>query len=406
MPIRLRHWGGGRPVVRLGVLVNPDAGLGGRLGFKGSDGRADEARAAGAEERSGPRMNEALGCLFSRLSSQLKGGGVADDVVFLTSGGNMGADWLPEEIFAISKVIHEAAATSGGNTSAADTKTAVQAMLEAGVELLIYAGGDGTTRDIVEALAAADAADLPLVGVPGGVKMHSGCFAASPKAACEVVAAWLAGDLLVAKTEVMDLDEQAYLQGRWSVKMFGEAATPSSPRWMQGAKMRVEAAGEDDVIEGLSNHLSEVIVTDENHLIIWGSGGTLRTIAENCGFEATLLGIDATRGSEQVGTDLSEKGILDLLDAHGDGSVTLLVSPMGGQGFLLGRGNLQLSPAVLRRIGVDGVLGIVTPAKMLTLTHLRIDTGEAELDALFQAKRYLKVLQGYRTTRLVKVAED
>jgi len=149
-----------------------------------------------------------------------------------------------------------------------------------------------------------------------------------------------------------------------------------------------------------------VIVADENQLIIWGSGGTLRTIAENCGFEATLLGIDATKGSEQVGTDLSEKGILDLLEAHGDGSVTLLVSPMGGQGFLLGRGNLQLSPAVLRRIGVDGVLGIVTPAKMLTLTHLRIDTGEAELDALFQAKRYLKVLQGYRTTRLLKVAED
>jgi len=393
-------------VVRLGVLVNPDAGLGGRLGFKGSDGRAKEARAAGAVDRSGPRMNEALGCLASRLSSQLKGDGTAGGLVFLTCGGSMGVDWLPKEISAKSEVVYKAASGAHENTTAEDTKAAVQAMLAAGVDLLIYAGGDGTTRDIVEALADADASELPLVGVPGGVKMHSGCFAASPKAACEVVAAWLAGDLLIAKTEVMDLDEQAYLQGRWSVRMFGEASTPSSPRWMQGAKMRVEAAGEEDVIDGLSDHVREVIVADENLLVIWGSGGTLRTIAENCEFEATLLGIDATRGSQQVGTDLSEKGILDLLDAHGDGPVTLLVSPMGGQGFLLGRGNLQLSPAVLARIGVDGVLGIVTPAKMLTLTHLRIDTGEVELDALFHAKRYLKVLQGYRTTRLLKVAED
>jgi len=122
-------------------------------------------------------------------------------------------------------------------------------------------------------------------------------------------------------------------------------------------------------------------------------------------FNPTLLGIDVTKGTEQIGTDLNEQSLLELIGNH-DGECTLLVSPMGGQGFLLGRGNLQLSPDVLRAIGIDAVLGVVTPAKMLTVAQLRIDTGEATLDAKFQEKKYLKVLQGYRTTRLLRVAVE
>ena len=180
---------------------------------------------------------------------------------------------------------------------------------------------------------------------------------------------------------------------------------PASPRWMQGAKMRVQATEEDEVLEALGDHIREVFVADSNRLIIWGSGGTLRTIAEGIGFTPTLLGIDATIGESQIGTDLNEETLLELISNH-EGDCTLLVSPMGGQGFLLGRGNLQLSPNVLRAIGIDAVMGVVTPAKMLTVTQLRIDTGDSELDAEFQAKKYLKVLQGYRTTRLLRVAVE
>ena len=366
------------------MIVNPDAGLGGRLGFKGSDGRADEARAAGAEDRSGPRMMLALQRCHDRL----------EDVEILTCSGNMGSNWCP--------IDHTVIFETPKRTSAQTTQEAVKSLCDSDIELLLYAGGDGTTRDIVEALIDPD---LPIIGVPGGVKMHSGCFAASPNAAAEVLIAWLEGDLLLARTEVMDLDEDLYREGTWSVKMFGEAMTPASPRWMQGAKMRVQAAAEDEVLEGLASHISDVFVEDENRLIIWGSGGTLRTIGQSLGFQPTLLGIDATLGASQVGTDLNESSLLELISQH-DGPCTLLVSPMGGQGFLLGRGNLQLSPDVLRAIGIDAVLGVVTPAKMLTVAQLRIDTGDADLDAEFQAKKYLKVLQGYRTTRLLRVAVE
>ena len=369
---------------RIGILVNPDAGLGGRLGFKGSDGRAAEARAAGAEDRSGPRMRQTLQRCQNRLM----------EIEILTCSNRMGSDWIPME--------HTVVFETPEQTFAETTREAVATLCEAGIELLLYAGGDGTTRDIIEALPNSE---LPVIGVPGGVKMHSGCFAASPNAAAEVLIAWLEGDLLLARTEVMDLDEEVYREGRWSVRMYGEAMMPASPRWMQGAKMRVEASEEDEVLEALGDHIQEVLIEDNERLVIWGSGGTLRTIAEGLGFNPTLLGIDASIGKKQVGTDLNEESLLELISEHG-GACTLLVSPMGGQGFLLGRGNLQLSPEVLRAIGIDAVLGVVTPAKMLTVAQLRIDTGDAELDAQFQAKKYLKVLQGYRTTRLLKVAAE
>ena len=369
---------------RVGLIVNPDAGLGGRLGFKGSDGRAAEARAAGAEDRSGPRMRQALERCGNRL----------EDVEIVTCSGRMGSDWVPGE----HTIVYDTPVT----TSADTTRDAVAILCEADIELLLYAGGDGTTRDIIEALPNSE---LPVIGVPGGVKMHSGCFAASPNAAAEVLIAWLEGDLLLARTEVMDLDEDVYRQGSWSVRMYGEAMMPASPRWMQGAKMRVQATEEEEVLEALGEHIAEVLVADSKRLIIWGSGGTLRTIAEGIGFAPTLLGIDATLGKEQVGTDLNEESLLELIKEHDD-DCTLLVSPMGGQGFLLGRGNLQLSPDVLRAIGIDAVLGVVTPAKMLTVAHLRIDTGDHDLDLQFQAKKYVKVLQGYRTTRLMRVAVE
>ncbi len=180
---------------------------------------------------------------------------------------------------------------------------------------------------------------------------------------------------------------------------------PASPRWMQGAKMRVQATEEDEVLEALGDHIREVFVEDSERLVIWGSGGTLRTIGEGIGFAPTLLGIDATIGEKQIGTDLNEESLLKLISNH-KGECTLLVSPMGGQGFLLGRGNLQLSPDVLRAIGIEAVMGVVTPAKMLTVNQLRIDTGDTNLDAEFQTKKYLKVLQGYRTTRLLRVAVE
>ena len=380
-------------MTRIGILVNPDAGLGGRLGYKGTDGRAAEARAAGAVDRSGPRMTDALS-RFSELLSHLR-----EAPHLMTCSGRMGSDWIPAGISFEEVVIAPAEST------AADTRKAVSELLDANIDLLFYAGGDGTTRDIVSALESAERTDLPLVGVPTGVKMHSGCFAATPRAAAEVLAAWLAGDLMLASTEVMDLDEVAYREGEWKVRMYAEVQTPSSPRWMQGAKMRVAAAEEEEVLEGLAAHVGELAEENPGMLIIWGSGGTLRAMSENLGMQTTLLGIDASRDGVLVGRDLAEDGLLKLLAESESDSVLLLLSPMGGQGFLIGRGNLQLSPEVLSAVGVDNILGVATPGKLAILSELRIDSGDADLDADIRERRYLRVLQGYRTTRLIKVAD-
>ena len=391
---------------RIGIVVNPDAGLGGRLALKGSDGQAELARSKGANDRSGPRMTESLEHLSSIISITL---GPWKDIEWWLMKGRMGDSWIPNSLGEVGRwnIIDE----TPQKTSADDTTSAVHTLVKHNVEMILYAGGDGTTRDIVNALIEIDASETPILGVPAGVKMHSGCFGASPRASAEALAAWITGDLLLARTEVMDLDEDLYRDGEWVVRMYGEANTPGSPRWMQGSKQRVERVSETEILEGLGDHIKETIEEKPEMLVIWGSGGTLRTLGDSIGYAISVLGIDATRGTEQIGTDLDEVGLIETVDSHkkafGDESeILLLLSPMGGQGFLIGRGNLQLSPDVLRRIGIDAILGVVTPAKLATLNSLRIDTGDAELDAEFRERKYLKALQGYRTTRLIRISAD
>ena len=397
--------------MRIGIVVNPDAGLGGRLGFKGSDGRAAEARAAGAEDRAGPRMKLALEALQSLLSSSLNRSDV--DLECLGWGGRMGGTWMTEPT---EKMTFTSIGLTPTETSVEETSQLVRDLVGGGVEAILYAGGDGTTRDIANTLESIgkEAQEIPLIGVPGGVKMHSGCFATTPKAAAEVTLAFLLGDLRCAITEVMDLDEEIYQEGIWKVRMYGEAWTPSSPRFMQGAKEQVERTSESDTIEGLAQHVESLLSSQDDLMVIWGSGGTLRRMGEFCGEELTLLGIDilgpAVNGERQSHTDLNEQQLPEVIAQHVDESGherprLLLLSPMGGQGFLIGRGNLQLSPDVLRMIGIENILGVATPAKLIGLNAVRIDTGEVELDQVFQTKRFIKILQGFRTTRLIRIEE-
>ena len=378
-------------IMRIGILVNPDAGLGGRLGFKGSDGRAKEAREAGAVDRSGPRMQQCISKFIELQQSSLNRIGVQP--TFVAWAGRMGGDWLQG-------VEYEQRQDSPSETTAEDTAALVLDLVAADVDAILYAGGDGTTRDVVNAL---DGNDTPLIGVPAGVKMHSGCFATTPNAAAEVLLAFLQGDLMVAITEVMDLDEEIYQQGEWKVRMYGEAWTPSSPRFMQGAKEQVERASEAETIEGLAKHIENLIEDDPELMVIWGSGGTLRRMGEHLGVELTLLGIDIQHKGT-IHSDLNEAKLLEHLVNY-DGPRLLLLSPMGGQGFLIGRGNLQLSPDVLRAIGLDSILGVATPSKLLGLSSVRIDTGDVALDEEFQQRRFVKLLQGYRTTRVIRVLE-
>ena len=381
-------------MARIGVLVNPDAGLGGRLGFKGSDGRADEARSSGAKDRAGPRMMEAITHIFNLIQSKK-----CLEFDLFVCGGKMGSDWIKEIPFPNLKVIGD----WQGKTSAKDTTLAVELLLEEDVDLIMYAGGDGTTRDIIETLESLESLELPLIGVPSGVKMYSGCFAEDTLAAAEVLAAWINGDLGFSTTEVLDMDEESYRLGEWKIDMFGQAITPASPLWIQGSKHQVQAVGEDEVLESLSEHILEIYVENENCLIIWGAGGSLNKIANLCNLDTTLLGIDISKGNKLIGTDLSEKELILILDNYSENEIVLLLSPMGGQGFLIGRGNLQLSPDVLRKIGIDNIMGVATPAKLLSISRIRIDTGDTSLDKEIRGKKYVKIIQGYRTIKIVKI---
>ena len=397
--------------MRIGVVVNPDAGLGGKLGFKGSDGRAEEARAAGAEDRAGPRMAHALNAFSTLLQGSLNR--TESNITLVGWEGRMGGTWVGDQN---DKLSFEPIGTTPETTADSDTHDLVCALVKAEVEAILYAGGDGTTRDIVNALESMGpkAQEVPLIGVPGGVKMHSGCFATTPKAAAEVALAFILGDLRCAITEVMDLDEDVYQEGVWKVRMYGEAWTPSSPRFMQGAKEQVERSSEVDTIEGLAHHVQTLLEDNPELMIVWGSGGTLRRMGEHVNLELTLLGIDAQgpdiAGQRTLYADLNEQDLLNVLAKHVDENGAprprlLLLSPMGGQGFLIGRGNLQLSPEVLRVIEFENILGVATPSKLIGLQAVRIDTGDPELDSEFQAKRFVKILQGFRTTRLIRIEE-
>ena len=190
--------------------------------------------------------------------------------------------------------------------------------------------------------------------------------------------------------------------------MYGEAWTPSSPRFMQGAKEQGERVSEEDTIEGLAHHVNTLLEDEPDLMVVWGSGGTLRRMGEHLNLDLTLLGIDVQHGGH-LHCDLNEQGLLEVIGGHvsddAQRPLLLLLSPMGGQGFLIGRGNLQLSPDVLRAIGHSTILGVATPSKLIGLEAVRIDTGDDDLDAEFQAKRFIKILQGFRTTRLIRVAE-
>ena len=376
--------------MRVGIVVNPDAGLGGKLGFKGSDGRAEEARNAGAQDRAGPRMQQCLNKFSDLLNSSLNRSKVIPELYAWE--GRMGGDWINNDYQSIGKTPEI--------TSAEDTGGLVEQLIALEIDVILYAGGDGTTRDIVNALGEVK---IPLIGVPGGVKMHSGCFATTPNAAAEVLFSFVIGDLTSSITEVMDLDEEVYLTGQWKVRMYGEALTPASPRYIQGAKQQVERSSEEEIIEGLASHLDELINSKPDLMVIWGSGGTLTLIGQLIGHELTLLGIDIQH-QNKIHKDLNEQELIQILSSH-QGEKLLLLSPMGGQGFLIGRGNLQLSPEVLRIIGIDCVLGVATPAKLIGLSTLRIETGEDTLDEEFRARKFVKMLHGYRTTRVIRVSD-
>ena len=331
---------------------------------------------------------------LSALKREIGRPGNDIQIRWLTCSGAMGADSLAAAGFGNARVVHEAPAETG----AGDTREAARAFVENGAELILFCGGDGTARDICGVVGDG----VPLLGIPAGVKMYSGVFAVTPARTAEVLVGFLNGRFTLSTVDVLDLDEEKYRDGEWAVRLYHSAVTPYEPDLTQQAKMLIDAVGDAEVKTEIADYVVEILAEHPDDMVLLGPGSTVATVAERLGVDNTLLGIDAYAGGRLVGRDLNERQILALFERHAE--CRLLVSPIGAQGFILGRGNLQLSPSVMRRIGRDNLLVIATPAKLARTGCLRVDTGDAKLDAEIVGDGFLPVITGSHRRRLVRLA--
>jgi len=373
---------------RIGFLINPIAGMGGRVGLKGSDGVVQLAIERGARPSSGLRAGEMLRLLRARLEDHP----APPDFVWLTCAGEMGDDALRVAGFEEIEVVYRPTASP----DASDTRRAVRALLEAGSTLVVFCGGDGTARDVCTETGRA----TPILGVPAGVKMYSGVFGVSPARTAEILLGHLEGRFGLSDADVLDVDEEAFRQGRLDVRLYDSARTPHEPGLVQTAKQVIEEPDEGSAKAQIAEHLAEELERRRETLFLLGPGSTVSSIADRVGLAKTLLGVDAVVGGDFVGRDLDERQLLELVAAHV--RVQLVVSPIGAQGFVLGRGNQQLSPAVLERIDREDIVVVATPAKLDRTPVLRFDTGDAALDAALVGPGFLPVVTGYHMRRLVE----
>ena len=349
----------------LGLIVNPIAGMGGKVGLKGTDGAETlaAARALGAQPIAPARAARALAKLTGKPG-----------IALLAAPGAMGA--AAARAAGLSPCI--IGAVRAGETTAQDTRAAARAMAEAGAALLLFAGGDGTARDLYDAVSGR----VPILGIPTGVKMHSAVFATSPEGAGQLAALTLsaagAGGVELRDGEVMDIDEVAVRAGRLSARLYGYARVPYRRALVQGAKA-ASALGSAGAVAAVGREIAAGM--EPGRLYIIGPGTTTAPIIAALGIEGTLLGVDAVRDRALVGADLNEALLLALTKGA---RATIIVTVIGGQGYVFGRGNQQSSAAVIRRVGRENIVVVAGIEKLVSLGGgpLRVDTGDLEVDRI------------------------
>ncbi len=347
----------------LGFLVNPIAGMGGPVALKGTDDAVGEARDRGATPVSPLRARRFLDALSM-------------EVRVLTCASPMGADVCQSV-----GVDHEVLVEVEEPTSAEDTQQAARAFQEAGVGLIVFVGGDGTALDVASTVGEG----VVCLGVPGGVKMNSAAFGETPEHAARVADAFLGGLVDDHRVEVVEVDEGGLREGVVRRERLGCLRVPMHPG-VQGGKAAVGGTLEGVVEAGLE-------LAKPGRVLVLGPGSTVHAIKEALlGREASLLGVDVVRVDEAgEGVCLIEDATAGELEEVGEDAL-IVVSPIGGQGFVLGRGNQQLVPGLLDRLGWDRLRVVATREKLVGLDALRVDTGDPSLDAL--APERVDVLTG------------
>jgi len=354
--------------IKLGFIINPIAGMGGRVGLKGTDGVVDKARELGAVPLAQERARSMLS-MFRALRAQSSNSFLID---WFTCTGLMGADVLNELGFEQYRLIY----TGQSISTQADTLEATRRLIDCGVDLIIFCGGDGTARDI----SSITADNIPILGVPSGVKMYSGVFGSTAEQTAQL------------------------LKDRWTVRLYQQAITPFEPNLSQQAKAIISSQDDDQIKADIADYLASVINANPKTLYLLAPGSTMQTIAARLGIKKTLLGIDAISAGKVIQHDVNEAQILSLLEQYPSHDVIL--SPIGAQGFVLGRGNLPLSADVIRRIGSEHMTIVATPAKLDSIRHLRFDTGDKALNKELASDGYRQVLIANARFRMVKCQPD
>ncbi len=374
-------------VTKIGFIVNPIAGMGGKVGLKGTNGVLSQAIKLGAEPIAPTKAVETIKEFLSYYSKK-------DVIEWYTCSEKMGGDELKKAGVSDFQIIYS---SKDKKTTSKDTKNACKKFIEKKVDIILFCGGDGTARDIFEVISD----KIPILGIPSGVKMHSGVFGINTGASAKMLYEFIDKNLTIGDAEIMDLDEERYRKGEWNIKLFGIAKGIVEPTYIQVGKTTFESVSDDAVKDELADHILDEIEQNKDFLFLFGSGGTIDYIAKKLNIKNTLLGIDAVYNKKALGNDLNEKQILELLEKYPKAKVIL--SPIGAQGFILGRGNLQLSPKVIRKIGIDNIIVISTPSKLASTPVIRVDTGDKKLDFLFAKNEFMMVVIGYRLSRVVNI---
>ncbi len=364
----------------LGFIVNPIAGMGGTVGLKGTDGREilEKALALGAKPVAPVRAETFLRELEP----------VRDGVQLFTGAGGMGEVEAKKCGF-MPKVVGEVS----GATTPSDTMDAARGMRDMSVELLVFCGGDGTARDVLASVGM----DVPVLGVPTGVKMHSAVFAVDCRAAARIVVRFFGEGLPLREAEVMDVDEEAFREGRVSARLCGYVLTPYEPGLIQGSK--VASVASDEELQNQAALAVYIIEEMESNIVyVVGPGTTTRTIGDLLDEGKTLLGVDLFCNKKAIAKDVNEERILEEIRGK---KAKIIVTPIGGQGFIFGRGNQQISPKVIHMVGRENIIVIATKNKLRGLKGLRVDTGDPELDD--ELKGYINVVTDYREEHVVKI---
>lgn len=370
-------------VKRLGLIINPRAGIGGRVGLKGSDGAEIQRQAfeLGAEPQAEKRTELALKILRDEFS----------ELEIVSPPGEMGESILRNIGFE-PQILGE---ITPGATTPEDTSLAAVAMLASQVDLLLFTGGDGTARDIYRGIGD----QLPVIGIPAGVKIHSGVYATHPHSAGELAAAFLKNQSMkLHEAEVVDLDEQAFRKGIISTRLYGYLMVPEHRRLVQNSKAPTPAT-EAAQMEAIAWDVVENMQLDCYYVL--GPGTTTRAVAECLGLESTLVGVDVVTRDKVVALDVNEEQLLNLV---GDQVAKIVITPIGGQGFLFGRGNQPISAEVIEKVGTDNIQVICTPGKLHALAGrpMLVDSGDLELDTRLNG--HISITTGYREQAVYRIA--